>query len=368
MTDQSHQQPVPRQDVTPRKFHVMTTRVVSNASGFELANAAALLSRERSVILTPPDGERGFRDYPVPPLFVADGHMGRLHWDLEQYCDYWFVSERMKSLLEELDRDAFVFLPCEVQLPDGTGAPRRWLCDVVRVLDAVDEETSEVTIGAATDGQKFYRFGGHLNLFFKPDVVASRRFFRLTYAPFCVICDEDVKNACKAADLKGLAFIAQGRPSRRPDAFRFHLDGKQCRERGDLAAALVAFGEAVRLGRRKKSYSEFLKSRGDTYFQLKEFDRAIADYDEIIRLNRPDAAERRGAPKLATRLTWLAHAYHHRGEAFAVKGDVARAGQDLESARTLGYDRVLTERAAFSQRRRSDARSNFRHKFEHDAD
>ena len=78
---------------------------------------------------------------------------------------YWLVTERMKSVLETLDREAFAFLKCMVQFPDGSEAPPHWLCDVIRVLDSVDEERSEVSILTADNGKKIYNFMGDVNLF-----------------------------------------------------------------------------------------------------------------------------------------------------------------------------------------------------------
>jgi hypothetical protein len=54
----------------PRRFHIITTKTVSRASGFELTNGEALFRRP-DVMLMPPPGRRGFRDYPELPMFVA---------------------------------------------------------------------------------------------------------------------------------------------------------------------------------------------------------------------------------------------------------------------------------------------------------
>jgi hypothetical protein len=329
-----------------RRFHIMDNRAASRAAGFELANRAALLQKP-DVMMMPPPGRRGFRDYPEPPLFIADARKGRLHWDLDRVVPYyWFVSAPMKSILETLDREAFAFLPCRVRFPDGSDAPPHWLCDVVRVLDAVDEEKSKVAVRVGSAGNKFYSFVGGVNLFFKLDVVGTSRFFRLHYQPDCVICDNDVKAACEAVDLKGLRFVAQGRPLEKPRAFTFYLDGNAHRKKGDLAAAIAAYGEAIRLGRRDTFYPQYLQSRAAAYVALNDVDSAIADYDEAIRINPPDGGpRRRTAPKQAMRLTWLADAFWQRGTLLGDRGDHARAEQDFETARTLGYDRDLPRRS-----------------------
>src|SRR5262245_33669829 len=111
-----------------RRFYEMTTRTTSGVDGFELANEDALFQKP-DVMMLPPPGRRGFRDYPEPPLFIADARKGRLHWDLERPIPYyWLITERMKSLLETLDGEAFAFLQCKVQFPDGREAAPRWLC------------------------------------------------------------------------------------------------------------------------------------------------------------------------------------------------------------------------------------------------
>jgi Protein of unknown function (DUF1629) len=279
--------PPPMQQRLPRRYYIMTRRTTSRATGFKLTNHAALF-RKPDVMMMPPPGRRGFRDYLEPPLFVAD-KKGRLHWDLDRAVPYyWLVTEKMKSLMEALDREAFEFLQCRVQFPDGSDGPRRWLCDVVRVLDAADEEKSKVTIRTGQSGHKFYSSGGGVNLFFKPDVVGTSRFFRLYYYQDHVICDDEVKAACEAADLKGLRFVEQGLPAERPKAFPCWLNGNSHRKRGDLAAAIAAYGEAIRLGRRDTFYPRYFFDRAEAYFALKDIDGAAPPCEyEIATVNPP---------------------------------------------------------------------------------
>ena len=191
-----------------RKFYIVRHRVVSNTHGFILQNKEALF-QGRAPIYVDPFGPRGFRDYPEVPLFTADKRRGRIHWDLEEIPGCWFISDRMKMVLEPLDPGAFAFVKCKVQLPDGSDAAVRWLCDVVRVLDALDEEKSDIDIRTATDGSKYYSLSRNFNLAFKGDVVGQNdRFFRLKYFRDEVICDEQVKLACKAAAFAGPRFEA----------------------------------------------------------------------------------------------------------------------------------------------------------------
>jgi hypothetical protein len=142
----------------------------------------------------PPDGRRGFRNYPDVPVFVSDKRLGRIHWDFENYCGYWFISDRMKMVLERLDPEAFAFLKCRVHLPDGSDAPMRWLCDVVTcVRRARRGKIRNKDFKTAKDGSKFYSFFGGFNRMFKEDGVGARPIFRMKYHGDAIICDEQVR-------------------------------------------------------------------------------------------------------------------------------------------------------------------------------
>ncbi|WP_376717387.1 imm11 family protein [Bradyrhizobium sp. 62B] len=69
-----------------------------------------------------------------------DRSLGRAPADWELFHDYRLVSDRMKSLLETLDSEGVRFVRCETRYQDGRAAPTYWLCDVIRVLDAVDKK------------------------------------------------------------------------------------------------------------------------------------------------------------------------------------------------------------------------------------
>lgn len=102
-------------------------------------------------------------------------------------------------------------------------------------------------------------------------------------------------------------------------------------------AAIAAYGEAIRIGRRDIFYPQYLQSRAAAYLALKDIDRAIADYDEAIKVNPLNGGPRRLTEhKRAMRLSWLAEAYWLRGKALLERGDDAHAEQDFENASKLG--------------------------------
>jgi Protein of unknown function (DUF1629) len=189
------------------KFYRVTEKTAGRGSGYELLNGRALFPEHPKALpapraLLPPLGQRGFGEYPEMPVFLAGAKIR----DFAAYSGYWLVSDRMKTVVERIDPNAFAFLKCRVQLRNGTEAPRRWLCDVVRVLDALDEHDSKVTIGVSDTGSKTYFIPMYGDVFFKVEEVGPNRIFRVMYTDSYIVCDEEMKLACKAADLTGIVF------------------------------------------------------------------------------------------------------------------------------------------------------------------
>ena len=204
-TGSSKDAPKGRRAAKSRKFYIVDTQVRSRAAGLRLVNDDELF-RDGVPILSPPDGRRGFRDYPVMPVFLANEKAGRIDRDFEIYSGYWLITDRMKSVLETVDPDASEFLKCDTRLPDGAEGPRHWLCDVVRVLDALDEEKSIIKIDTSDMGRKIYNLFGPRSLIFNPDAVGQCRVFRMKYFEPVVICDEELRRACKENGITGIRF------------------------------------------------------------------------------------------------------------------------------------------------------------------
>jgi Immunity protein family (Imm11) len=182
-----------------RKFFIVHERILVRPT-YNLVGGPSLISAG----FAPLPEERGFCDTSRIPTFVFKGKTER---DFEEYGGYWLISDRMKRFLERFDPEAFAFLKCKVQLPNGARAPFRWLCDVVRVLDALDEKKSEVEIRTTDSGNKMYSFSVGAKLIFKEDVVGSHHVFRMMHFSPTIICDGGMKTECKAAGLSGLSFI-----------------------------------------------------------------------------------------------------------------------------------------------------------------
>jgi len=156
-------------------------------------------------ILDPPSGERGGPKYSDVPRFLFDKQLGLPPRDLEEYWHYWLVSNKTKAVLEGVDPDGFVFVECDVLRPDGAVGPAYWLCDVIRILDAVDEAASRLKI-YDEQGPKSYSLVGGATLVFKEAVVGEAHVFRMAHLKPAVICDQQLKDACKVAGLRGISF------------------------------------------------------------------------------------------------------------------------------------------------------------------
>jgi Protein of unknown function (DUF1629) len=188
--------------VKKRKFYWMDRVTRATAAGWEVINEKAV-SPDGGGIYRRPRGRRGFPEYAATPILRFDSRLGRAVKDMEPIGEFWLVSDRAKTVLELADPDAFVFLACRVELRDGSAGPRYWLCDVVHVIDALNEAESEAKVRKNDRGEKVYNMIGSEILIFKEDVVGTHHIFRMQYRESTVICDDTVKDACKAAGLEG---------------------------------------------------------------------------------------------------------------------------------------------------------------------
>lgn len=187
-----------------RRFYVVGLDFrFQTAAGCKIENLVALAG-ERKVLFAPP--ERGFPPFPEPPRLLIDRSLGRAPTDWELYHDYWLASDRMKTVLETLDAEGVAFVKCETRYPDGSAAPTYWLCDVLRLLDAVDEQKSHLRIEYPAPDYKVYNLMGRASLIFNEESVGTAKIFRLRFLFPTIICDQSVKDACKQAGLRGISF------------------------------------------------------------------------------------------------------------------------------------------------------------------
>ncbi len=168
--------------------------------GVVFENREVLLTAPR-VILKPESG--GFPSLPETPRLVYQPSEGVLPQDLEGgFSGYWLVSKRLRHVMESVDSEAFAFAHADYRLADGSKGPSVYLCDVIRTVDALDEDASLLHIEISDDfeGGKYYDLTGEIRLAFRRDVLGEAHVFRLPFHGG-VFCDRVFKDAVEAVGI-----------------------------------------------------------------------------------------------------------------------------------------------------------------------
>ncbi|MBO9851137.1 DUF1629 domain-containing protein [Xanthomonas phaseoli pv. dieffenbachiae] len=194
---------------TPGAFYMFVSDMESNGPrcGVRFNNLRQLLSPP-CVILRPQEG--GFPSMLEQPQMTYDPSAGPEPRDLEPgFGGYWLVSEQLHDVMCLVDPNAFAFAEVDYRLADGIKGPRRFLCDVVRELDALDEGLSRLKIKVNDDyvRGKFYSLGGGASLAFRNEVLGQSHVFRLPFNP-SVFCDRTFKDAVHEAGIPGGAELS----------------------------------------------------------------------------------------------------------------------------------------------------------------
>ncbi|MDV2452764.1 imm11 family protein [Xanthomonas hortorum] len=190
------------------KFFVIEPSFWSNGQGpgLEIANEEKLLPPGMNT-MDPPNGEVG--QYPERPHLIHVPELGGMPRDFEELAGIWIVSEALKRVFESVDPAGFAFATCDFTLADGSPGRQYFLCDVVRFLNALDEEASRVKIKYEHDHQtgeelKYYSVAGGASLIFQKGVVADAHIFRQPRLGTDAICDRVLADALIAANLDGI--------------------------------------------------------------------------------------------------------------------------------------------------------------------
>jgi Protein of unknown function (DUF1629) len=189
-----------------RNYFVIAYAARSRPAGCKLVNGNEVFPKGVHVFFPPDLMERGFRDYPVKPKFLISTRLGRKMDDIERMHEHWLVSERAKKILADVGSDVR-FLPVDVEIENNDQEQQPyWLCDVVTMLDAVDESRSNVKISTNDLGKRIHLIGLGQCLGINETVVGPRHVFRLTTSFPTIVCDETFKTAYKEGKLTGLSF------------------------------------------------------------------------------------------------------------------------------------------------------------------
>ncbi|MEF9873994.1 MAG: DUF1629 domain-containing protein [Glutamicibacter sp.] len=144
-------------------------------------------------IIRPADG--GFPDFGELPRLRETSPDHTLTDYQNAFEGYWLVSDRLKTVFESVDPCGFEFRLCEFIRFDGVAGGAYYLCDVARVLDAIDEDAS--TLEIFRDGYpagKYYGVAG-ARLAFKKDILEGAHVFRSPFNGQLIVIDRIMRDA-----------------------------------------------------------------------------------------------------------------------------------------------------------------------------
>jgi hypothetical protein len=134
--------------------------------------------------------------------------------DCEFWGGMWFISQRFKNMIEEIDLGACDIRPAQTIMPDGSAGPEYWICSVTRMLESkniVDVENSKnLKIVQLPTGSIAYRIDSieHLRLI---NVEHKYHLFRIMEFSDRIFCSNDLKIKITEAKLTGIGFTKLGR-------------------------------------------------------------------------------------------------------------------------------------------------------------
>ncbi len=138
--------------------------------------------------MSQPSERGGLAELKETPRLRYDSRIGDMPNDMHSgFKGYWLISEPLKQIFQSMDPAGFSFVKCSFLLEDGSEASPHYLCEVVRMLDAIDEAASKVKVLTGYPNGKYYRLAGGANLAFRKNIVGSAHIFRTPYSSeaFC---------------------------------------------------------------------------------------------------------------------------------------------------------------------------------------
>jgi hypothetical protein len=146
----------------------------------------------------------GFPAFVSPPKIVFEKKGTCEPMDFYEFDRIWVISERLKAILENFDRDGFEFVRTETLYDGGAReGPSYWFCDVIRVLDCIDEDAS--TLNYYQSPRK--RYSVIKNAVMRPEAAGSAHVLRLRYYSWRVLGDDVFRNLVRAHKVSGIGFI-----------------------------------------------------------------------------------------------------------------------------------------------------------------
>ncbi len=158
----------------------------------------ALMLRDRK--------QRGFDNLTATPHFIFDRKLGLHVRDVEFYGAVLLVSGRAKTWFEELDEEAFAFCACDFENRYDTEDSDYWLCDVVRIVDAIDASGPNIKRDLDILGRLYYPLAFSHRIAIKADVEPNHHVFRPMHMESSIFADNEAYQKWRKDKLSGLKF------------------------------------------------------------------------------------------------------------------------------------------------------------------
>ncbi len=194
-----------KQKKIQRKFFLAAMDISrSDAAGVLLANEEKIGGP--GVLMIRDCEQRGFHKLAAKPHFILDRKLGLRVRDVEFYGPVWLVSGRAKSCFEAADKQAFDFCACDIENRNEPKDTDYWLCDVVRIIDAIDASGPNIKKEYDGVGRLFYPLAFSHKITIKEDVESNYHVFRPQHMEMDVFVDNEVISLCRKNKISGLKF------------------------------------------------------------------------------------------------------------------------------------------------------------------
>lgn len=204
MTADSKYEPSPE----PRQYFEVTDdgTAVYRAPDFEWVNETELADPGYTGLAPGPHEQgSGFPPFAAPPRIVFSRKGKRPPLDFNLFGRIWLISDRFKLLLEAFDPEAFEFVRTDTAYDGGTReGPPFWFCDVIRVLDCLDEERSTILY---QENIKWKVYTSIVKAVVRPEAVGAARVFRLRHYGLAVLVDDVFRRMVHANKVTGFNFV-----------------------------------------------------------------------------------------------------------------------------------------------------------------
>lgn len=139
------------------------------AGGFEIPS---------KIPIRTPFSPLGVPKFSEPPQLIINRKLGKALTDMEPFGSFWIVSANLKKVLEGLDMNAADFAEFNVTHNGDASTDRYWLCDIVRSINAIDEDASVFSVITVSGGSQYYALHNS-KLSFKPEIEKDIHIFRV---------------------------------------------------------------------------------------------------------------------------------------------------------------------------------------------